>query len=72
MNARQAKKAFKKKYGVNPKEAVRLINEVADKIPVICEKTLQIANEIMERINNLSDEEKEMILMEIRKGGDSV
>lgn len=28
MNKRQAKKAFKKKYGMNPDEAAKLLNEI--------------------------------------------
>lgn len=30
MNKRQAKKAFKKKYGINPGQAIRLLNEISD------------------------------------------
>lgn len=48
MNRRQRKKAFKKKYGMNPAEALRVGSDVLRWLPEAIEQTLKAVDEIMD------------------------
>ena len=59
MNRRQAKKNFKKKYGINPNQAVKLldttINSINMAMPDVLEAVKDIIEKAVETVNKWPD-----------------
>lgn len=60
MNKRQAKKAFKKKYGYNPGEVIKALNDFSDQykktVPVIVETLKAGLNALSDQIKIVCNE----------------
>ena len=62
MNKRQAKKAFKKKYGVNPNQVCKAFTEqLPSAIKVITERLLDLVNEWVKALSVLSETLREKL-----------
>ena len=62
MNKRQAKKAFKKKYGVNPNQACKAFTEqLPSAIKVITERLPDLVNEWVKAVSVLSETLRETL-----------
>ena len=60
MNKRQAKKAFKKKYGYNPGEVIKALNDFSDQfkklMPVMIETIKTGLNSMHDQLKIICDE----------------
>ena len=63
MNKRQAKKAFKKKYGMNPGEAAKILNklDINKIVQQIAEAFNKIAQQIAEAFNKIAQQTAEIL-----------
>lgn len=62
MNKRQAKKAFKRKYGMNPGEAAKLLNEID------ITKVMQMAKTIRAAVEQIDTEQLKEYLQQYEEG----
>ena len=53
MNKRQAKKAFKRKYGMNPEEAAKLLNEID--ITKVMQQVTEVINDFAKKLPEILD-----------------
>lgn len=63
MNKRQAKKAFKKKYGYNPGEVIKALNDFSDQY----KKQIPVIIETLKAVLNAFDDQIKIVLNEYTK-----
>ena len=61
MNKRQKKKAYKKKYGVNPTDEVKTVCEVLKHFPAITEKLNDLIVKTLKAVSEFLAENKESL-----------
>lgn len=55
MNKRQAKKAFKKKYGMTPKEASKAVENIVPSLQDACDSIVEVFNRLGYAIRKASN-----------------
>ena len=71
MNKRQAKKAFKKKYGANPEKVEQALRDFAKAMHEFCEQELpKIAEGVVEIAKRITEAAKS-IIEQMEQGGES-